>query len=190
MKINLNESVKVKLTDWGKEIFYHQYDRINKMVGKEVCKPIYPKEDENGYTEFQLWCFMQLYGEYMGMTLPNVVERFEIVYESEKGEKKSEDLISRSKLLSDLRDLVNSWSKYPVMEKQTEGVKAAIGYVELIPSANDGVAEKKKTFKPGDKFILEIGERHLDKFEIAGTDLYVRISRLEKLTPYVPRGEE
>ena len=94
MKINLNEPVKVKLTNWGKEIFYHQYDRINKMAGKEICKPEYPKEDENGYTEFQLWCFMELYGERMGMTLPNIIEPLEIVYESEKGGKNG-DLISR-----------------------------------------------------------------------------------------------
>ena len=87
MKINLNEPVKVKLTDWGKEIFYHQYDRVNEVVGREVCKPRYPKEDENGYTEFQLWCFMELYGEHIGMTLPNVIEPLEIVYESEKGGK-------------------------------------------------------------------------------------------------------
>ena len=91
MKINLNESVKVKLTDWGKEIFYHQYDRVNKVVGREVCKPIYPKEDENGYTEFQLWCFMELYGEHIGITLPNVIEPLEIVYESEKGGKNETD---------------------------------------------------------------------------------------------------
>lgn len=81
IRINLNEPIKVKLTDWGKEIYYHQYDRINQIVGREACKPSFPKEDENGYTEFQLWCFMELYGECMGMTLPNVIEPLEIVYE-------------------------------------------------------------------------------------------------------------
>ena len=81
IRINLNESIKVKLTDWGKEIYYHQYDRTNQIAGKEICKPKFPKEDENGYTEFQLWCFMELYGEHMGMTLPNVIEPLEIVYE-------------------------------------------------------------------------------------------------------------
>ena len=81
IRINLNEPIKVKLTAWGKEIYYHQYDRVNKYVGREVCKPKYPTEDENGYTEFQLWCFMELYGEHMGMTLPNVIEPLEIVYE-------------------------------------------------------------------------------------------------------------
>lgn len=83
--INLNEPIKVKLTDWGKEIYYHQYDRTNQIAGREVCKPNFPKEDEDGYTEFQLWCFMELYGEHIGMTLQNVIEPLEIVYESEKG---------------------------------------------------------------------------------------------------------
>lgn len=81
IRINLNEWIKVKLTDWGKEIYYHQYDKINQIAGKEICKPKFPKEDENGYTKFQLWCFIELYGEYMGITLPNVIEPLEIVYE-------------------------------------------------------------------------------------------------------------
>ena len=81
IRINLNEPIKVKLTDWGKEIYYHQYDRINQIAGREICKPKFPKEDENGYTEFQLWCFIELYGEHMGMTMPNVIEPLEIVYE-------------------------------------------------------------------------------------------------------------
>jgi hypothetical protein len=81
IRINLNEPIKVKLTDCGKEIYYHQYDRVNQIAGREICKPKFPKEDENGYTEFQLWCFMELYGEHTGMTLPNVIEPLEIVYE-------------------------------------------------------------------------------------------------------------
>ena len=81
IRINLNEPIKVKLTDLGKKIYYHQYDEINQIAGREICKPRLPKEDENGYTEFQLWCFIELYGEHMGMTLPNVIEPLEIVYE-------------------------------------------------------------------------------------------------------------
>lgn len=80
IRINLNESIKVKLTDWGKKIYYHQYDRTNQIAGREICKPKFPKEDENGYTEFQLWCFIELYGEHIGMALPNVIEPLEIVY--------------------------------------------------------------------------------------------------------------
>lgn len=81
LRINLNEPIKVKLTDWGKEIYYHQHDRVNQIAGREICKPSFPKEDENGYTEFQLWDFIELYGTHIGMTLPNVIEPIEIVYE-------------------------------------------------------------------------------------------------------------
>lgn len=81
IRINLNEKIKVKLTDWGKEIYYHQYDRVNQIAGRKICEPRFPKEDKNGYTEFQLWSFIELYGEHMGIVLPNVIEPIEIVYE-------------------------------------------------------------------------------------------------------------
>jgi hypothetical protein len=46
----------------------------------------------------------------------------------------------------------------------------------------------KNTFKPGDKFILELGaeRRMFHEFEIAGTDLYVKTDLLDKLTKYEP----
>lgn len=81
IRINLNELIKVKLTDFGKEIYYHQYDRINQIAGREICKPKFPKEDENGYTEFQLWCFMELYGEHIGMSRQDIIMPLEIVCE-------------------------------------------------------------------------------------------------------------
>lgn len=80
--ININEHVKVKLTDYGKEIFYHQYDKLNKTYGKEIIKPSFPTVDSDGYTSFQLWCFMNLYGRYIDMGLQNVIEPLEIVFES------------------------------------------------------------------------------------------------------------
>lgn len=46
--------------------------------------------------------------------------------------------------------------------------------------------ERVNYFKPGDKFILEIGKRQLDEYEIVGTDYYIRTSLLKKLTPYNP----
>ena len=81
MRLNLNDNIKVKLTEHGKDIYYHQYDRTNAFLGRELCKPSYPKVDEDGYTTFQLWCFMELYGVHMGMTLPNVIEPLDIVFD-------------------------------------------------------------------------------------------------------------
>lgn len=58
--------------------------------------------------------------------------------------------------------------------------------------AGTGRIKKKKAFKPGDKFILELGEERkmFDEFEIAGTDLYVKTDLLEKLTPYRPEEDD
>ena len=81
MRLNLNDNIKVKLTEHGKDIYYHQHDRTNAFLGRELCKPSYPKVDEDGYTTFQLWCFMELYGVHMGMTLPNVIEPLDIVFD-------------------------------------------------------------------------------------------------------------
>ena len=81
IRINLNETVKVKLTDHGKDIYYHQFDNLNKTFGRQICKPSMPKVDADGYTTFQLWCFMELYGDHIGMTLPDVIKPLEIIYE-------------------------------------------------------------------------------------------------------------
>ena len=41
-------------------------------------------------------------------------------------------------------------------------------------------------FKKGDKFIIELGDRQLDEFEIAGTEYYIKIYLLEQLAQYKP----
>ena len=79
-KINLNEMVKVKLTPLGAEIYYKQFDELNKQCGREICKPHMPQIDKDGYTEFQLWNFIELYGQHIGMCKPNVIEPLDIVY--------------------------------------------------------------------------------------------------------------
>lgn len=79
-KINLNETIKVKLTPYGAEIYYKQFDEVNKQLGREICKPQMPRIDKDGYTEFQLWHFIELYGQHIGMCKPNVIEPLDIVY--------------------------------------------------------------------------------------------------------------
>ena len=55
-----------------------------------------------------------------------------------------QDMVSRQRLLSDLKELVAAWNKYPVMAEQIKGVEAAIGYVEEIPSAQPQLPEWAK----------------------------------------------
>ena len=78
---NLNDIIKVKLTDRGKDIYYHQHDELNKFYGKEVLKPRYPKVDSNGFTSFQLWHFMEIYGPHMHIGMNNVIEHNDIYIE-------------------------------------------------------------------------------------------------------------
>lgn len=77
-KFNLNDVVKVKLTDYGKDIYYHRFDRLIKS-GINI-KPRFPKEDEDGFSTFQLWCFIELYGPHMHMTSKNVIEHNDIYF--------------------------------------------------------------------------------------------------------------
>lgn len=77
-KLNLNSIIKVKLTDYGKEIFYHQFDELNEFIGKEYFKPEFPKVDSEGYSKFLLWDFMHVYGKPMIMGAPNVIEPLNI----------------------------------------------------------------------------------------------------------------
>ena len=77
-KINLNEKIKVKLTPYGAEIFYHQFDDINEQYGRQVIKPHMPMIDKDGYTEFALHDFMNLYGKYMSVCQKNVIDPIEI----------------------------------------------------------------------------------------------------------------
>ena len=84
MKINLNDSIRVKLTDLGKDIYYHQYDDTNRIAGKEIIKPHMPKVDDEGKTRFALWEFIQLYGEHIGMAKPNVIEPLFLWFDEHK----------------------------------------------------------------------------------------------------------
>lgn len=77
--VNLNDVIKVRLTDLGKDIYYHRYDNLNRKAGREICEPKFPDVDEEGYTSFQLWDFISLYGGYIGMARQNVIEPLDII---------------------------------------------------------------------------------------------------------------
>lgn len=80
-QLNLNCIVKVKLTDHGKDIFYHQYDELNKFIkarGGDIIEPRFPDVDSDGYSKFQLWDFMHVYGKHMTLAAPNVIQPLNI----------------------------------------------------------------------------------------------------------------
>lgn len=80
-KINLNNHIKVKLTPLGADIYYHQYDEIKgdyPKIEKYLTSKL-PRVDDEGYTEFQLHHFIELYGGYIGMGKKNVIEPLDII---------------------------------------------------------------------------------------------------------------
>lgn len=60
MKFNINHYVRVKLTDYGKEI-------LKKNDLEFLHKP-----DEDGFSKWQLWVLMETFGKYthLGYELP------------------------------------------------------------------------------------------------------------------------
>lgn len=87
VKIHLNDTIKFKLTDHGKDIYYHRFDKANEHIfknGGTPIKPHMPKVDSEGYTKMQLWAFIKLFGPFTGMAMKEYIEPLEIIYEMEE----------------------------------------------------------------------------------------------------------
>lgn len=77
--INFNDKVRFKLTDLGREIYYHQFDDL---IAKGVqLRAEYPEEDADGYASMHLWEFVELYGPHIGMAKQNVIEPLNLIVE-------------------------------------------------------------------------------------------------------------
>ena len=77
--INLNDKIKVKLTEHGRNIYYHRHDEMNRLCKREVCKPSWPETDKDGYTKMELWLFMEIFGPHIGIVKPGVIESLDII---------------------------------------------------------------------------------------------------------------
>lgn len=83
-KLNWNSRVKVKLNDLGKDIFYHRYDYLKDKLGNARIEPRYPEIDVDGFTDFHLWDFMNLYGPYIHMAMKPVVSDINFYIDEEE----------------------------------------------------------------------------------------------------------
>lgn len=72
MKLNINQTVRVKLTDFGREILTQRAENLEKLYGFKVRSKPYPEEDAEGYSTWQLWHLMEDLGQYvkLGYNLP------------------------------------------------------------------------------------------------------------------------
>jgi hypothetical protein len=76
---NINQHVKVQLTDYGRKLYQEFYDseRI-------------PYEDSYGWSTWQMWELMEIYGEHLGLTNKNPFNlNILIEFEYEKGKEGS-----------------------------------------------------------------------------------------------------
>lgn len=66
IKFNVNSSVRVKLTDEGRKIHRDRHDNLRKKLPSGVefnYRP--PEEDADGYSKWQLWELMQVFGPHI-----------------------------------------------------------------------------------------------------------------------------
>lgn len=66
---NINDEILIKLTPIGKDLLKKEHDELFKMYTAENKKDLgieftIPKEDEDGYSEWQLWKLMSILGKY------------------------------------------------------------------------------------------------------------------------------
>lgn len=85
-KLNLNSTIGFRLNDRGKDIYYHTYDELNEYIvsrGGEPLERRYPDVDENGISWFQLWQFMDIFGNHMGLGKPEFWKELSIYIKEE-----------------------------------------------------------------------------------------------------------
>lgn len=67
-EFNINQHVYVKLTDKGIDILKNRRKEFNKSLISKGIEPItgkLTKTDEDGYSKFQLWELIEIFGPYM-----------------------------------------------------------------------------------------------------------------------------
>jgi hypothetical protein len=69
-KVNINESVKVKVNELGKSILINRRKELNERIesrGGKGLGEFQLKTDDEGYTTFQLWELMNTFGAVLTM---------------------------------------------------------------------------------------------------------------------------
>lgn len=78
--VNLNDYVHVWLTDFGKKVYTRYYLLLSDIKHSDVEIPEI-EYDSEGMAVFQLWEFIQIFGEYIYMGAPNVIEPVTLMVE-------------------------------------------------------------------------------------------------------------
>lgn len=71
--LNINETVQVKLTFEGIRILKERHEDLRHRV-PSISEWRVPRTDKDGWSEFQLWSLMQIFGPHITMGGPNPFE--------------------------------------------------------------------------------------------------------------------
>jgi hypothetical protein len=82
IKFNANNRIRVKLTDYGREIWRKQRQLLRELVHThEVSLEL---QEFDGWSKWQLWDFMRTFGVYISLSGPQVFEcDIEIIHSDE-----------------------------------------------------------------------------------------------------------
>jgi hypothetical protein len=65
MKVNVNNEVKIRLTDEGRKILMEAHDKRNEEHNGAFGDYAPPREDQFGWSTWQLWHLMREFGPHM-----------------------------------------------------------------------------------------------------------------------------
>lgn len=77
IKFNINHSVKVKVTEYGYEVWLtheNKFVQFSGTIKTVTIEELKAKQDEDGYTKFQLWDMMSIFGPKMTMGFENLID--------------------------------------------------------------------------------------------------------------------
>ena len=71
VKLNMNDYVKVRLTDRGRELMQKDHEEFLASIPLRAQQAIGPFKppvaDDDGYSRFQIWHLMQLFGPHISL---------------------------------------------------------------------------------------------------------------------------
>lgn len=82
MNFNINNIVKIKLTNHGRDICKRRYDDSRPYSVGCPCDYVPPEEDEEGWSRWQAWQLMEVFGAKIGPGLPTPFDANIIIEET------------------------------------------------------------------------------------------------------------
>jgi len=67
MKYNINQYVKVKLTDYGMDILKKDHDELQMWMPEDARRPFEEPKLKDGWYKTQLWILMNSFGSHLSM---------------------------------------------------------------------------------------------------------------------------